>query len=336
VDLSLGLWFADRLLGWRQSRRKLRVLAHRAVFAQADEEQLFVKVTNLSTAREVEVTNIWFDTTPQIDLLNPDCPLPARLRLDETFETWKPLAELPDRPDLERLVRVRLSNGKTVRSRLNRDVRPIGHVAGRTYVASLGTAEPTAVTGIVPSAQIPAAALDPSAPPPELRPRFRATCQRLNPGGDQLRLVIELMGPPDLEHLDELTVTIRDDKFHRLKPVSRPDIPSTDQVPDHVWGPVRFVPGTGPGVTTRPGAVGADRAGRTTRSVGMPVGEAHVYALEPNPPPPGAAWTTDGWRAEVGTTLRLQIDGCRDGWKPWRAVGEIDAGGDPAVADIPS
>ena len=170
----------------------------------------------------------------------------------------------------------------------------------------------------------------------ELRPRFRVTCQRVNPGGEQLRLVIELTGPPDLERLDdELIVTIRDASFFRRKAVSSLVIPSSEPTADHVWGPVRFVPGTGPGVGTRPGAQGADAAGRETRSSGMPVGEAHVYALEPNPPPPGASWTSNGWRADVGTTLRLRIEGRRDGWESWTAVGEVDAGGDLSSAEMP-
>jgi hypothetical protein len=169
----------------------------------------------------------------------------------------------------------------------------------------------------------------------ELRPRFRVTCERLNPGGEQLRLVVELTGPPDLERLDDLIVTIRDDRFSRLKPTSSLDTPSAQKLPDHVWGPVRFVPGTGPGVTTRPGAKGADAAGRETRSAGMPVGETRVYALEPNPAPPGASWTPDDWRAEVGTDLRLRIEGRRDRWEPWMGVGVIDASGDLAAVELP-
>lgn len=166
----------------------------------------------------------------------------------------------------------------------------------------------------------------------ELRPHFKVTCQQLNPGSEQLRMTVQLIGPPDLEQLEELTVTIRDDNYFRLK---RPPAPgSTDLPADHVWGPTRFVPGTGPGVGTRSGAQGADRAGRETRSVGMPVGESHVYAIEPNPPPAAAHWTTEGWRAEVGTTMRLRFDCQRNGWKPWATVGEIDVGGELTIVEM--
>lgn len=57
-------------------------------------------------------------------------PLPARLRLDETFETWIPVADVPTEDDLERMVRVQLSNGKVVKSRLNKGVPPTGYIAG--------------------------------------------------------------------------------------------------------------------------------------------------------------------------------------------------------------
>jgi hypothetical protein len=146
--------FLTQLYFRRRDRlRRLRVLVHRAVFLSdsglpVSDEQLFVKVTNSSDSREVSITHIWLDTTPQIDLLNSARPLPARLQPDETFETWAPVAVLPNVAGLEQLVRVKLSNGTTVKSRLNKDVRPVGHVAGASYAAPLGTTEPAGVTGV--------------------------------------------------------------------------------------------------------------------------------------------------------------------------------------------
>ena len=80
--------------------------------------------------REVEITHLWFETNPPTQILNPVRPLPARLRLDETFETWIPVADVPTVDDLERMVRVQLSNGKVVKSRLNKGVPPTGYIAG--------------------------------------------------------------------------------------------------------------------------------------------------------------------------------------------------------------
>jgi hypothetical protein len=92
---------------------------------------LFVKVTNLSRHREVEVTHVWFETKRPVHIMNPECPLPVRLRLDETFETWVPATELHNVPNVERLARVLLSNGKVVKSLPNKKVPPVGNIAGR-------------------------------------------------------------------------------------------------------------------------------------------------------------------------------------------------------------
>jgi len=84
--------------------RELRVLVHRARFMQpgggvdeSQEEHFFIKMTNLSPSRPLEVTHIWFDTDPRVDLL--DRPLPKRLALDETFETWVPVRRIPHVPN---------------------------------------------------------------------------------------------------------------------------------------------------------------------------------------------------------------------------------------------
>lgn len=126
-----GLWLADHLRGWQQRRRNVRVLVHRAVFLPSSPEHFFVKVTNLSPAREIEVTHVWFQTEPPVHVFNHDRPLPARLRLDETYETWCPVVSVPEIANVERLGRVRLSNGKVVKARLHKGVPPAGYVAGR-------------------------------------------------------------------------------------------------------------------------------------------------------------------------------------------------------------
>ncbi|HLX77431.1 MAG TPA: hypothetical protein VKR27_00980 [Acidimicrobiales bacterium] len=147
----------------------------------------------------------------------------------------------------------------------------------------------------------------------ELRPRYSVSCTH-QMGTEDLTLKVQLAGPGELEGIDDITVTILDDSVFRLK---QPD------ASDQIWGPYRFRPGTGPGVGTR-GGTGADSAGRVTTSEGMPVGEAHLYALEPTPYPPRASWDTPRWRLQVGPMLRLRIDTSKVGWDPWVAVGELD------------
>jgi hypothetical protein len=124
---------SDLTRSWQQNRRRVRVLVHTADFMGNPgnpQPYYFVKVTNLSNQREVEITHVWFATHPRVDMLNPARPLPARLRLDETWEGWIAADTLPVSPRTERLARVLLSNGKIVKSRLNRTVPPVGYVAG--------------------------------------------------------------------------------------------------------------------------------------------------------------------------------------------------------------
>lgn len=88
AEIALVRWLADQARKLQQGQRKVRVMAHRAVFQPASSEHYFVKVVNLSRDRDIEITHIWFDTNPPLHIFNPDRPLPARLRPDETFETW--------------------------------------------------------------------------------------------------------------------------------------------------------------------------------------------------------------------------------------------------------
>jgi hypothetical protein len=112
--------------------RRARVLVHRAFFVGGSEPYFFVNVTNLSQKRDVVVTHVWFDTSPATNVLNPERPLPKRLTLDEPWETWIPVSSLSGRSDEEvfKLARVKLSNGKVVKSKENKNVHSIGSVPG--------------------------------------------------------------------------------------------------------------------------------------------------------------------------------------------------------------
>ena len=69
------LWVADRVRGWHPARRRLRVLVHRAYFmTPGSAEYFFLKVTNRSPQREVEITHAWFESTSA----EPRAPAPAR------------------------------------------------------------------------------------------------------------------------------------------------------------------------------------------------------------------------------------------------------------------
>ncbi len=118
-----------KLVGLRQS---VRVLCHFASFKQNGAIYLFINVVNLSLQRDVEITHVWIEHLAQLPVLNPKRKLPYRLKPEESWETWINLSELPP-SILEKvcdLARVRLSNGKIIKSKLNENVPSEGYVPG--------------------------------------------------------------------------------------------------------------------------------------------------------------------------------------------------------------
>lgn len=114
-------------------RRKVSVLAHRAYFqVPGSPEMCFIKVTNLSHNRPVTITHVWFATSPEVDVVNPERPLPKSLGIDEQWETWWPVSALQGADSIETLARVVLANSpkRSINAKLNESVRPYGNVAG--------------------------------------------------------------------------------------------------------------------------------------------------------------------------------------------------------------
>jgi len=125
---TLLAWAREAFLG----RRQVRLRVHRAFLVASGHECYFVNLTNLSRDRDVEVTHIWFECGPQIPVVQPDRPLPKRLRPDETWETWLEVSRLPVpvRDDAFTLVRAQLSTGKVLKSKRNTAVPNSGVVPG--------------------------------------------------------------------------------------------------------------------------------------------------------------------------------------------------------------
>ena len=113
-------------------RRRLRLLVHRAYFLGSSTECYFINATNLSKDKDIEITHLWIDSEPQVHINRPERRLPRRLRPDETWETWIEVKNLPPslRKDLYKLARARLSTGKIVKSKKNKNVPPVGTVPG--------------------------------------------------------------------------------------------------------------------------------------------------------------------------------------------------------------
>jgi len=113
--------------------RRLAVRVHRASFVGEAEVNYFVNLTNLSAQRPIEVTHVWYENGPvSIPIHQPSRPLPVRLALDQSWETW--IAEAIVSPeaanDASRCFRARLSTGEIFESSPSVNVPPIGTVPG--------------------------------------------------------------------------------------------------------------------------------------------------------------------------------------------------------------
>jgi hypothetical protein len=139
-------------------------------------------------------------------------------------------------------------------------------------------------------------------------------------------MAVFLTGPPELERLDALTVTIRDDHTWRGQHTLAGG-PTPEQLAEQIWGPYRFTPGSGPGADSVHGIPGADPTGRTIPTRGMPVGEELPFHLELTRPPTWSQQLTDSWRQARGSVVRLRLECRRDGREPWTLACEIDTAG---------
>lgn len=112
--------------------QRLRVLCHRAFLLPNGPECYFVNVTNVSLQRDVEITHVWMDCNDTVPVFNPLRPLPRRIKPDESWETWIEVNNLPQsvRDNAFNLARVRLSNGRTFKSKENKNVPSAGYVPG--------------------------------------------------------------------------------------------------------------------------------------------------------------------------------------------------------------
>ncbi|HZD71230.1 MAG TPA: hypothetical protein VFA45_20710 [Actinomycetes bacterium] len=144
----------------------------------------------------------------------------------------------------------------------------------------------------------------------DLTPQFEVTCTATS--GDQATLRVAFVGPPGLDRLDRVTVSVRDDIRGR-----RPVIaggPTAEQIARQVWGPYRFVRGVD----------GADENGRSVAPVELLLGDRRPFALERTLPPPWWGMDVDGWRKQYADQpVRLTLTGHHQGDEPWTVPREV-------------
>ncbi|WP_008309994.1 GUN4 domain-containing protein [Leptolyngbya sp. PCC 6406] len=114
--------------------RTIKVRVHRAFFTNSPTEYYFINVTNLSPVRLLEITHIWYedDKNHHISVAQPSRTLPVRLDLDQSWETWISVNELPvdNREHACQNFYVRISTGDVFKSEANLHVPLRGTVPG--------------------------------------------------------------------------------------------------------------------------------------------------------------------------------------------------------------
>jgi hypothetical protein len=92
----------------------------------------FMKATNKSLTRKIELTHVWFAGAKDDELLTWSEPLPARLKHDQTWEGWLNAARLAHASNVEQSGRALISGkARPIRSRKNKHVHQSGQVARR-------------------------------------------------------------------------------------------------------------------------------------------------------------------------------------------------------------
>jgi predicted alpha/beta hydrolase family esterase len=116
------------------NERFLKLRVHRATLIKSRIECYFVNLTNLSPTKVLEVTHIWYEDEEKhfIPLTQPSRRLPVRLELDQSWETWIPVENIPraNRDNAYQNFCARISTGAIFKSEFNPDVPPCGTIPG--------------------------------------------------------------------------------------------------------------------------------------------------------------------------------------------------------------
>ncbi|MFE7673375.1 hypothetical protein ACFU5N_14305 [Streptomyces albidoflavus] len=157
----------------------------------------------------------------------------------------------------------------------------------------------------------------------ELTPELAFSLIRVSP--NRLRLTTTLDGPVGLDHLDTITLTVRDEAGwdHSARP--HDDEAMRAELPSVVWGPARFSPGVD----------GVAAPGRKSVIRSLERGNS-VYRQMDNSEPPSwfqepSDWVDGYWDAK----LRLHAVCEVEGYEPWIIVAEIDNPGMRYIVDGP-
>jgi hypothetical protein len=111
----------------------------------------------------------------------------------------------------------------------------------------------------------------------ELTPVLKVRCDEKG-GVTSQRLTVTFTGPPGLDGIDALTVAITDDSEDRARNRFQGG-PSAEKIQEIVWGPVRFMPDSGPGEDRADGPAGQSGG----RSGYAPAPHWNTFSSRPSP-----------------------------------------------------
>lgn len=155
----------------------------------------------------------------------------------------------------------------------------------------------------------------------ELTPELTFSLIRVGP--NRLRLTTTLDGPIGLDHLDTITLTVRDEagRDHSARP--HHDEAMCTELSSVIWGPARFSPGVD----------GVAAPGRKSIIRSLERGN-FVYRQMDNSEPPSwfqdpGDWVDGYWDAK----LRLHAVCEVEGYKPWIVVAEVENPGMEYISD---
>jgi hypothetical protein len=154
----------------------------------------------------------------------------------------------------------------------------------------------------------------------ELRPHFTLTTSRPSSGSDVLNLRLTLVGPPELDSIDGLTISVRDDDYRRGETGLVLGGATEQDIKQQIWGPYRFRPGTGPYEAR------ADEFGRSMMCAhALPVGEDLDFTLEATTSPRWSTWTPEQWATDRGSLIKVEIQARHQRFGPWTIRAAVEA-----------
>jgi hypothetical protein len=153
----------------------------------------------------------------------------------------------------------------------------------------------------------------------ELTPSFLVHIEPWAEGTDLMRLRLTQNGPPGIDHLDSLVVSIgNDDSYWPDERNVAANGHDYEEVANQVWAPYRFTPGTGPGQAR------ADPDGREIAcEAPLPAGQELAFQLEPTRPGSWFALPQEEWQRQRGNAIRLAITAAHREHGKWHLAAKI-------------